>query len=61
MTFLHVFNMKNCIKMMITILHQISDFQHFQQVIKTTILGKRLDDTSHRHEKLEALGKDIWD
>ena len=46
---------------MITILHQISDFQHFQQVIKTTILGKRLDDNSHRHEKLEALGKDIWD
>jgi len=57
----HVFNMKKRIKMMMPMLENVSTFQDFQRIFKTTKLDRGLDDSPLTDDNIEELGRDIWD
>lgn len=57
----HVFNMKKRIKMMMPMLENVSNFQDFQRIFKTTKLIKGLDDTPLTDDNIAELGRDTWD
>ena len=46
---------------MMTMLDRVPNFEHFQQLFKTTKLGSWLDDISLTDDNIAELGKDIWD
>ena len=57
----HVFNMKKRIKMMMPMLENVSNFQDFQTVFKTTKIIKGLDDAPLTDDNIAELGRDTWD